>query len=90
MINIRSEYKTILFFLSFIAIIYFVESIQTGSPHGPGISTILFLLLIPISIIYTLILFFKYYKSENKQYLNSIYIISGIWILIFLFFNYYN
>jgi hypothetical protein len=86
--SIRLEIKTILFFTFYIAITFFVGSVETGSPHGPGFSSILFLLLIPISIVYTLILFFKYFKSENKEYLNCVYIISGMWILFYLVLEY--
>ncbi|PIF31639.1 hypothetical protein CLU81_2142 [Flavobacterium sp. 9] len=90
MTNIKSEVKTILFFTFYIAITIFVGSVETGSPHGPGFSSILFLLLIPISIIYSVILLYKFFKTENKEYLNSIYIISGIWILIFITLTFYN
>ncbi|MDR7209746.1 hypothetical protein J2W48_001684 [Flavobacterium piscis] len=90
MINIRPELKTILFFIGYFIIAYLCDKISPSGPCAPGIGAFLFLLSIPISIIYTLILFFKYYKSQNKEYLNCVYIISGLWVIFFIILNFHH
>jgi len=90
MVKIRSEFKTTLFFILYFIIAAICNEISPSGPCTPGLGAFLFLLSIPISIIYSLILFFKYYKSENKQYLHGVYIISLMWILIFLILNFNN
>jgi len=90
MTNIRTELKTLLFFILYFATAFIAEKTSPSGVCTPGFGFLLFILSIPISIIYSLVLFIKYYKSQNKEYLNSIYIISGIWILIFLALNLNN
>ena len=90
MINIRPEFKTILFFVIYFSTAFILEKTSPSGVCTPGPGKNLIMLSIPVSIIYTLILFFKYYKSQNKEYLNSIYLISGIWILIFITLNFNN
>ncbi|PBJ06662.1 hypothetical protein BSF42_41190 [Flavobacterium sp. ACN6] len=84
MLNIRSEYKTLFFFITYFIITFICTKIDPGGPCAPGTGAFLFFLAIPISVIYTLALFYKLYKSEDKQYLNSIYTLAGLWILLFL------
>lgn len=86
--NTRSEIKTTFFFVVYFLIAYVLELVVPGGAHAPGLGIVLFFLSFPISIIYSLILYFKYNKSENRHYLNSICIISGFWIIIFLIFNF--
>jgi len=90
MTNIRPEIKTILFFIFYFAIAFIGEKTSPSGVCTPGAGFLLFLLSIPVSIIYSSILYYKYYKSENKQYLNSIYIISGIWVLLFISLSFSN
>lgn len=90
MTNIRPEIKTIVFFISYFILALIGEKMSPSGVCTPGLGFLLFLLAIPISIIYSLILFFKYHKTENKQYLNSVFIISGIWVLLFIFLNFNN
>ncbi|QOG03528.1 hypothetical protein [Flavobacterium sp. MDT1-60] len=84
MINIRSEYKTIFFFTVYFIITFIYAEIDPGGPCAPGMGAVLFLLAIPISIIYTIALFYKLYKSEEKQYLYSIFTLAGLWVLLFI------
>jgi len=90
MINIRTEFKTLIFFILYFTIAFITDKTNPSGVCAPGPGFLLFMLSVPISIIYTLILFFKYYKSKNEEYLNSVYIISGMWVLIFLILNYNN
>ena len=90
MLNIRTELKTILFFILYFTIAFISDKTSPSGVCTPGTGFLLFMLSVPISIIYTLILFFKYYKSQNEEYLYSVYIISGMWVLIFLILNYTN
>lgn len=90
MISIRPELKTLLFFILYFTTAFILEKTSPSGVCTPGPGFLLFMLSIPVSIIYTLILFFKYYRSKDKEYLNSIYIISGIWILLFIILNFNN
>ena len=90
MISIRPELKTLLFFITYFTIAFIFEKISPSGVCTPGLGFLLFMLSIPVSITYTLILFFKYHRSQNKEYLNSIYLISGIWVLIFITLNFNN
>lgn len=90
MINIRIELKTILFFIVYFSAAFILEKTSPSGVCTPGPGFLLFILSVPISIIYTLVLFFKYRKSQNEEYLKSVYIISGMWVLIFLILNYNN
>jgi hypothetical protein len=80
----KPEHKTALFFIGYFLIAFILEKVFPSGAHAPGVGILLFLLSIPISVIYSLILYFKYNKTEDKQYLNCIFIVSGIWMLIFL------
>ncbi|PIF70142.1 hypothetical protein [Flavobacterium sp. 2] len=84
MLHIRSEYKTIFFFIVYFSITFIYTKIDAGGPCAPGMGAFLFLLAIPISIIYTIVLFYKLYKSEENQYLYSIYTLAGLWALLFV------
>jgi energy-coupling factor transporter transmembrane protein EcfT len=86
--TIKPEIKTILFFAIYALLTYISEKAAPSGVCTPGAGFLLFLLSIPISIIYSLVLFYKYNKSENKEYLNCIYIVSGIWVLLFLILRY--
>lgn len=88
MINIRTELKTILFFLLYFTVAFIFDKTSPSGVCTPGPGFVLFMLSVPISIIYTLILFIKFHRSQNKEYLNSIYLISGIWIFIFIILNF--
>jgi len=88
--NSRPETKTIVFFIFYFTIAYIGEKTSPSGVCTPGAGFLLFLLSIPVSIIYSSILYYKYYKSGNKQYLNSIYIISGIWALLFIILSFSN
>ena len=90
MISIRPELKTLIFFTTYFTIALIFEKTSPSGVCTPGLGFVLFMLSIPVSIIYTLILFFKYHRSQNKEYLNSIYLISGIWVLIFITLNFNN
>jgi len=90
MINIRPELKTILFFIGYFIIANICDKMSPSGPCTPGVGALLFLLSIPVSIIYTLILFIKYYKSQNQEYLNSVYIVSGLWVVFFIILNFNN
>lgn len=90
MLNIRSELKTILFFIVYFTAAFIFEKTSPSGVCTPGPGFLLFMLSVPISIIYTLILFFKYYRFKDKEYLNSIYIVSGMWVLIFIVLNFNN
>lgn len=90
MMNIRPEIKTIVFFILYLTTAFILEKISPSGVCTPGLGFLLFLLSIPVSIVYSLILFIKYYRSQNKEYLNSIYIISGIWILLFIVLSFTN
>jgi hypothetical protein len=90
MLNIRSELKTILFFILYFTTAFIFEKTSPSGVCTPGPGFLLFMLSVPISIIYTLILFFKYYRFKDKEYLNSIYIVSGMWVLIFIVLNFNN
>ncbi|MBB4801254.1 multisubunit Na+/H+ antiporter MnhB subunit [Flavobacterium nitrogenifigens] len=90
MFNIRTEIKTILFFILYFIAVFIAEKAAPSGVCTPGGGFLLFLLSIPTSIILSLILLFKYYRSKEKRYLNSIYIISGIWVILFLFLNFTN
>lgn len=90
MINIRPELKTLLFFILYFIIAFTFEKTSPSGVCTPGPGFLLFMLSIPVSIIYTIVLFIKYYKSQNKEYLNSIYIVSVIWILLFIILNFNN
>jgi len=85
MTNIRPEIKTILFFIFYFVLAFIAEKTSPSGVCTPGFGFLLFLLSIPVSIIYSLILFFKYHKSENKQYLNSVYHIRNLGFSIYLF-----
>ncbi|WP_343698207.1 hypothetical protein, partial [Flavobacterium sp.] len=89
MIKLRTEFKTLLFFTVYILVSILGEKSAPSGPCTSGAGFLLFLLLIPVSIIMALIFLFKYYKSENKEYVNSFYIILVIWTIIFLF-GYFN
>ena len=89
MLNIRAEYKTLLFFIVYYVMAILAEKSAPSGPCTPGTGFFLFLLSIPLGIILALIFLFKYYKSENKEYVNSFYIILAIWATIFLI-GYYN
>jgi hypothetical protein len=84
MLNIRPELKTVIFFIVYFIIATISEKVSPSGVCTPGPGAALLILSVPISIIYALILLFRYYKSQNKQYLNSIYIIAGMWVLFFL------
>ncbi len=86
--TIKPEIKTILFFALYSILTYLAEKAAPSGVCNPGAGFLLFLLSIPISIIYTLVLYYKYSRSENKEYLNCIYIISGIWVILFLILKY--
>ncbi|KFF04920.1 hypothetical protein [Flavobacterium reichenbachii] len=88
--SIRPEIKTIIFFIAYFITAIISEKVSPSGVCTPGAGFLLFMLSIPISIIYSLILYFKYNRSENKQYLNCIYIISGFWIILFLIFSFNN
>jgi hypothetical protein len=90
MLTIRSELKTILFFIVYFTAAFILEKTSPSGVCTPGPGFLLFMLSVPISIIYTLILFFKYYRFKDKEYLNSIYIVSGMWVLIFIVLNFNN
>ncbi|STO14097.1 hypothetical protein [Flavobacterium hibernum] len=83
MTNIRTEIKTLVFFVAYFATVFICTKLDPGGPCTPGMGGALLFLSIPISLIYLIILFYKLYKSEDRQYLNSIYILTGIWILFF-------
>jgi multisubunit Na+/H+ antiporter MnhB subunit len=88
--SIRPEIKTVLFFIAYFIMAFIAEIVSPSGVCTPGFGFLLFILSIPVSIIYSLVLYFKYNKSENKQYLNCIYIISGIWVILFLILNFNN
>ncbi|SHL24481.1 hypothetical protein SAMN05444366_0084 [Flavobacterium saccharophilum] len=82
--NLRPEIKTVLFFVIYFILFLTIRAVQpTGSPHGPNLSDIFFLLSIPISIIYTIILLYKYFKSGSKNYLSAIFVVTMLWILFY-------
>lgn len=86
--KIRPELKTTFFFIGYFITAFLLNKISPSGPCTPGLGAALFLLLIPISIIYTIVLLINYYKSQNKEYLNSIVIVSGIWLLFFILAKY--
>jgi len=90
MTTIKPEIKTIIFFIVYFAIASICHNVNPGGPCTPAFGAVLFLLSIPISIIYLLILLFQLHKDESRQYLNCIYILLGIWGLIFLFLSFSN
>jgi len=81
--RIRYEFKLILFFIIYLTLAFIFTKIDQSGLCTPGIGAMLFLLLIPISVIYSVILIFKLYKTENTEYLNSLYILAGVWLIIF-------
>ncbi|WP_026728379.1 hypothetical protein [Flavobacterium denitrificans] len=85
MVNIaRKEIKTLIFFTIYSIIGFLAEKAVPSGVCTPGAGFLLFLLSIPTSIVLALVLLVKYYKSENIQYVNSFYIILGIWTILFL------
>ncbi|SMO81534.1 hypothetical protein SAMN06265349_104352 [Flavobacterium resistens] len=86
--NLRTEYKTLLFYSIYFITTFIFDKIDRGGPCTPGMGGILFLLSIPISLIYVFVLIYKLYKFGEKQYQNSIFIITAIWILIFFILKY--
>lgn len=82
--DIRPEIKTVLFFIAYFILFILIKTFQpTGSPHGPNISDIFFLLSIPTSIIYSIVLFYKFFKSGNRNYVNSIFIVTALWVIFY-------
>ncbi|MBS7256451.1 hypothetical protein [Flavobacterium branchiicola] len=90
MINLRAEYKILLFYIPYFAITFIQEEIHPTGHCAPGPGLLLFLLSIPVSILLTVILAILYYKTKNKQYLNSIFITGGIWIVVLFILSFYN
>jgi len=88
MINLRTEYKTLLFYGIYFTIAFIFDKIDRGGPCTAGMGGVLFLLSIPISLIYALVLIYKLYKFGDKEYQNSIFILTGIWILLFVILKY--
>lgn len=90
MFNIRTEFKTILLFAIYFTTAFILNKIDRGGPCAPGLGGLLLIFSIPLSIIYLLILIFKLYKSQEKEYQNSIFILITIWILLFVISKYTN
>ncbi|KAF2517428.1 hypothetical protein EYY60_00615 [Flavobacterium zhairuonense] len=86
----RKEIKTFVFFIIYFILGFLAEKAIPSSACNPGAGFLLFLLSIPTSIVLALVLLFKYYKSENIQYVNSFYIILGIWTILFLLMYFNN
>ena len=86
--TISPEVKTTLFYVFYFVIASIGKRIDKGGPCTPGFGDALFLLLIPISIIYFFILIYKNYKSRNNFYLTSIYIHLVLWVILFICIQY--
>ncbi|MCP2027992.1 glucan phosphoethanolaminetransferase (alkaline phosphatase superfamily) [Flavobacterium sp. HSC-32F16] len=84
MTNIRPEIKTLLFFAAYFIAFILIKTFQPhGSPHAPNISDIFFLLSIPASIIYSLFLLYKFFKSGNRNYVNAIFVVTALWVIFY-------
>jgi hypothetical protein len=82
--KLRPEIKTILFYIIYFILFLTIRAVQPkSSPHIPNISDLFFLLSIPVSIIYSIILLYKYFKSGNKNYLNAIFVVTMLWIIFY-------
>ncbi len=87
--NIRPEIKTILLFIAFYIFYILIRTFQpTGSPHGPNLSDIFFLLSIPASIIYSMFLLYKFFKSGNRNYVNALFMVTAIWVIFYILLKY--
>ncbi len=84
MFNNRPEIKTLLFIVAYFIVFILIKTFEpVRNIHIPNISDLFFLLSIPLSIIYSIFLLYNFFKSGNKNYLNSIFIVTASWITFY-------
>lgn len=84
MFNNRPEIKTLIFAIAYFIVFALIKTFQPAShAHVPNISDLFFLLSIPLSIIYSIFLLYKFFKSGNKKYVNAIFIVAALWAIFY-------
>lgn len=84
----RKETLLILFYATCLTCILTVDTIAPNhSAHAPGLSFFLFILLIPISIIYLYFHIYRYY-NRSKSYSKCLWIHFITWLCIILYIKY--
>ncbi|MGV3695783.1 hypothetical protein [Flavobacterium sp.] len=78
----RKEVKLILFYITYVSIFLFTDSYYPSGPCTPGPGCMLFLLLIPISVILFVWDAYWYIRQRERQSLTCMLIHPPVWIII--------
>ncbi|MGH2665237.1 hypothetical protein [Flavobacterium sp.] len=82
----KKETLLLLYYTFAFTMVYFIGDIIPGSSsvHGPGLDFFLFVLLIPISVLYFIIQAYKYFNTD-ESYLKCLWIHIFIWVITVLY-----
>ncbi len=83
----KTEIKLVLFYIIYGISILISNTIVPSGPSTPGIGFLLFMLLIPLSIVLFVIDLFKYFGKPNRVRLHLMAIHVLVWLILFIVFT---